>query len=71
MGKKANVEVVHEVNESQHRIVILKPDSTNDAGEWVEHRDVAWNGKYFAVTGNSPLPQGVFTCSVVKHQVLE
>ena len=62
--------VVHEVSEGQHRIVVLQEDGSNEAGQWTDASNVAVNGKYFSITGESALPQGVFTVKSVPHQVL-
>ena len=62
--------VVHEVLEHSHRIVVHKQDSTCVAGAWAGLDKVATHKKYFAIVGESPLPQGVFTCNTVNHQVL-
>ena len=62
--------VVHEVNATQHRIVILNEDSTNEVGPWVPSTEVASMDKYFAVMGESPLPSGVFIARSCAHQVL-
>lgn len=62
--------VVHEILERSHRIVLHKPDQTCEAGKWAGLDEVATLGKYYAVTGESPLPQGVFTCTEQRHQVL-
>lgn len=62
--------IVHEVLEHSHRIVLHKPDQTCEAGKWAGLEAIATLDKYFAVTGESPLPQGVFTCTEQRHQVL-
>lgn len=62
--------VIHEVQATQHRIVIINEDSTNVAGEWVPSTEVAHSDKYFAIMGESVLPGGVFTVREVAHQVL-
>ena len=63
-------QVIHEVQATQHRIVIINEDSTNIAGEWVPSTEVATVGKYFAIMGESALPGGVFTVRTCAHQVL-
>lgn len=68
--KKVGRTVIHEVNGEQHRIVVLNPDSTNEVGDWVELRQVAHLDQYFAITGPSALPQGVFTCREIPFQML-
>lgn len=70
MKKVGRPTIVHEVLEHSHRIVIHLADQTCDAGKWVSLSDIANLGKYYAITGESPLPQGVFTCSEQVHQVL-
>lgn len=63
--------LVHEGNhEGQHRIVQLNADGTNEVGKWTEAHQIATYGKYFAISGDSPLPQGVFTTNTVAAQVL-
>lgn len=62
--------VVHEVQETRHRIVVINEDSTNKAGNWVPSTEVAYNDKYYAIMGESVLPGGVFTVREVAHQVL-
>lgn len=62
--------VMHEVHDDQHRIVVFKEDGTNDTGEWVELRQIAHLDGYFAITGPSALPQGVFTCREIPFQQL-
>lgn len=71
MGKKRSTStLIHEVTRSEHRIVIVKSDGTNVAGVWRNHLEVATNGKYHAIVGESDLPQGVFTCIEQQHQLL-
>lgn len=71
MKKPVGNTLIHETNEGQHRLVMLKPDGTNDTGEWVEQRQVAHlNETHFAICGESPLPQGVFTVRVIPFQQL-
>ena len=62
--------IVHEVQDHRHRIVILNENGSNVASPWVSFNEVANNDKYFAIIGESELPQGVFTVRVVPHQVL-
>lgn len=69
-NRSAKQILVHEVTRSEHRIVIVKGDGTNVAGEWSALGDVAVNGKYHAIVGESKLPQGIFTCTDHAHQVL-
>ena len=64
------ITVIHEVQATQHRIVVVNEDSTNVAGDWVPSTEVAFNNKYFAIMGESVLPGGVFTVLEVAHQVL-
>lgn len=71
MAKEGKIiAVIHEQTDSQHRIVFIHEDSTNTVGEWVELRQIAALKGHFAVVGESPLPQGIFTCRGVDHQVL-
>ncbi len=70
MKKQVGNVVVHEVVNEQHRLVLLLADGTVEASEWIEVRHVANLKEYFAVVGESPLPQGVFTCRVVAHRLL-
>lgn len=65
------ISVIHESNGSQHRIIVIRDNGTNVPGAWAEQREVAYLDGYFAIMGESPLPQGVFTCRSVDHQVLE
>jgi hypothetical protein len=68
--KKQCSTLVHEILERSHRIVLHKPDGTCEAGKWAGLDEVANLTKYYAVTGESTLPQGVFTCTDQAHQVL-
>lgn len=70
MKASKSATLIHEVTRAEHRIVIVKGDGTNVAGEWTALSNVASNGKYLAIVGESPLPQGVFTCTEQNHQVL-
>lgn len=63
--------LIHEITSTQHRIVNIKPDGTNDAGTWVGLHEIAdLNNKHLAIVGESKLPQGIFTCTEHNHQVL-
>lgn len=64
------LKVVHEVLRNEHRIVVIKEDGTVEAGEWVSTSQVANQGPYYAIVGESPLPQGVFTTKEVQHSLL-
>lgn len=63
-------EVLHEVFRNEHRIVLLMEDGTVSDGKWTPIHLVANHKQFFAVVGESPLPQGVFTCREVEHRVL-
>ena len=71
MAKAQQSKLVHELRDGLHRIVVIEADS-NSAGEWVPQSDVAVsaNGKLFAISGESPLPQGIFSTVERGHQVL-
>lgn len=62
--------VIHEVYDDQHRICIFNEDGTSVVGDWALLKQVAVNGIYFSIVGESPLPQGVFTCREVPFQQL-
>lgn len=62
--------VIHEVLERQHRIITLHGNGTSEVGSWAGLSEVANQGRNFAVVGESVLPQGIFTCREVDHQVL-
>lgn len=62
--------IVHEILSREHRIVLIQEDGTTDAGKWYPSHEVANHRQYFAVVGESVLPQGVFTTKEVDHQVL-
>lgn len=68
--KKGMKIVIHEVYDDRHRIVVCQEDGTNNTGDWAELRQVAHMDEYFAICGESPLPQGVFTCRNVPFQQL-
>lgn len=70
MKHRGKETVLHEVQDSRHRIVTISPDGTNTSGEWVSVTEVAQHNKYFAIWGDSVLPQGVFTVRGVSHQLL-
>ena len=65
--------LIHEHNpQGQHRIVLVKEDGTNEAGEWAETRVLATKGKWFANADvGTPLPPGIFTVREASYQVLE
>lgn len=69
--KSSKSTILHEVNHVQHRIVQVNADGTNKSGEWKALNEIATLDKYFAITGESVLPQGVFTVSEKAHQVLQ
>lgn len=69
-SKSQHATLIHEVNSTQHRIVRLHSDGTNEAGGWVGLHELADLGKFLAVVGESKLPQGIFTCSEHKHQLI-
>lgn len=62
--------VVHETSKTAHRIVLFMEDSTTDDGPWTPLHEVTKHKHFYAVVGDSPLPQGVFTCKEVAHRVL-
>lgn len=70
MKQRKQAIIVHEILERSHRIVVHAPDATCSAGAWAGLDEVANHSKYYAVVGDSPLPQGVFTCSDQRHQLL-
>lgn len=63
--------IIHEADKDRrHRIVIItggKPDPS----AWFEQREVAHYRGYFAcVDYTSPLPQGIWRCSLTAHERL-
>lgn len=70
MKHRSTLTVIHEIQDSRHRIVSIKGNGTNDTGEWVSCTEIAQHGKYLAICGDSVLPQGVFTVHSINHQVL-
>jgi len=70
MKRSSNSVIVHEVHLQQHRIVLVGEEQPSNAGQWFGLHEVAKHEQYFAVVGESVLPQGVFTAKVVNHQVL-
>lgn len=63
-------EVLHEVNSTSHRIIFINEDKTSEAGEWAPLAAVASLSDHFAIVGESPLPQGVFTCREVPASLI-
>jgi hypothetical protein len=60
---------IHEVSESQHRLVVLK-SGTPAASPWFESRQVGkFQGIYFHVGAAGDLPS-VFRASAVEHELL-
>lgn len=62
--------VIHEVLRGEHRIILFLEDGTTSDGSWTPISEVTKHKGYYAVTGESPLPQGVFTCKEVPHRML-
>lgn len=62
--------ILHETSKTGHRIVLFLQDGTTNDGPWTPLHEVTRYKQFFAVVGESPLPQGVFTCKEVTHRVL-
>ena len=65
-----SLKLVHEIRDGLHRIVAFNNDGTNEASEWIGQTEIANLKGWFAITGESALPQGIFTVSEKTHQVL-
>lgn len=64
---------IHERNEHSHRIVVLKPDGTNEPGDWFPLSDTAFHESGLFASSWPPgvFPPGIFRVHSVAHQTLE
>lgn len=72
MKVKRQVTFIHEVEDTRHRIVVLYSDGVNTPGQWAALHEIAYHDEQelYAITGESVLPQGIFSCKVRQYQVL-